>query len=284
MRRNKLQKNVRLSFLLIFISFVPLLYIWLMYLYPWFFQNSNEADNFAMIDWVASRWPRVRSLWNNWQSFNGGILGGLLALIASGIVFYISIHIDNRNRKRLLFAERTFLAESLSENFLPYFKTCVRFLKLLERMRRSDGTFDTSRPLQFVLPNAPKDKDTFVRCMTVSEGDNAEFISGYILKMQICHARFRETKEAFGAFGLVITTSTINTHIFDLVELFAMTGKLMQYARGHSDCLNLVYGDFFNAMQSSNLNITDLADDYKVDSYIKAVLKNSWSPMPIAFS
>ncbi|WP_106228245.1 hypothetical protein [Jezberella montanilacus] len=238
---------------------------------------------FLPIDWITSHWPYVRSIWFNWQSFNGGVIGGLLALIASGVVFYVSIHVDNKNRKRLLFAERTFLAESLSENFLPYFKTCVLFLNVVENRRSFDGTFDQSTSLPFELPRAPRDKETFVRCISVSDGENAEFISGYILKLQIFHARLRTTNEAFGKQGLVITSSNIRSCIFDLVELFAMTGKLMQHARGHSDSLHLNYEDFYNGMQSSNLDITSLADDYEADGYIKTVLKRGWSPMPIAF-
>jgi hypothetical protein len=160
---------------------------------------------------------------------------------------------------------------------------CRQFLATIDARRKSDGTFDKSQPLRFVLPLSPKDKETFVRCISVSEGSNAKFIAGYILKLQICHARMRSTNDAFGALGLVFTTSDMRSHIFDLLELFAMTGKLMQYARGHFDGLDLSYEDFYNAMQSSNLNITTLAEDYEVERYVKAVIKRGWSSTPIAF-
>ena len=258
-------------------------YIVLMYVYPWATPSSNENYWFVPLDWIASRWPHVRSVWHNWQSFNGGVIGGLLALIASGAVFYVSIHIDNKNRKRLLFAERTFLAESLSEHFLPYFKICSQFLTAVDTKRKSDGTFDTSQPLRFILPPSPRDKETFVRCISVSEGENAKFIAGYILKLQIFYARLRSTNEAFGQLEFLITDLDMRSHIFDLIELFAMTGKLMQYARGYCDSLDLSYEDFYNAMQSSNLNITTLGEDYEVDIYVRAAVKRGWSPTPLAF-
>eukprot|EP01037_Dinobryon_pediforme_P003964 gene3964-4014_t len=56
-----------------------------MYAYPWIASSPREMFWFLPIDWITSHWPYVRSIWFNWQSFNGGVIGGLLALIASGV-------------------------------------------------------------------------------------------------------------------------------------------------------------------------------------------------------
>ena len=254
-------------------------YCLLMYVYPFFEPILKPLLPSVFVDEV---WVNVRRVWYNWQGFNAGITGGLVSGVLAMVgVYYTTNYLDDGKRRRALIAEKTFLAATLSQQFMPYFTFCgTTFLSTLGKKSNNQyKTFDQSSGLDLMFPKFPEAKESFVNCMSLAPYEISEFIAGFILKLQIFHARIEQTNNAFPSNGQIIHRGDFRGHILDLIELYAMTAKLMAYARGHTQQLTLTIEDFYEAAQSSRLGVSALYEDTDVEQLVKKAFDAGWTPM-----
>jgi hypothetical protein len=238
-------------------------YIIAMGIYPWFHGN----------------WDHVHAVWEHWQSLNGGIIGGILAITASIIAFSISIIQERHKRQRQFLSYRAESLEVLS-NFIVYFKECFEYLeyawRVLDQIEKNE-TIDYLETSFFHKPESPQYKDTFTPYIATAEGEIDKYLRRFLIKLQIFKSRMRTVMEFMtpsserpGKSSTFLTHQNILTYLVDLAELHAMVGKLMVYAREdqHPESLNwdrdlkLVLADFWTAFSLHNLgNVIEDADE-----------------------
>ena len=274
---------------LIFLG-VVLLYFLIMFGYP------ILKSEFPAAALSGSNFVHLREFWNKWQSLNGGIIGGLLTVLASIIAFYLlRKHEENKAKNTARFAKAA-LTVTLSEFFAFFNESASLLISLWNKASVANdasmkliGDADFNPPNLF-LPQLPEYKDTFRSFFIDLDNEEiCEYLASFIEKLQIFTSRLRSTAPSAGTNGSgtirqIFIPSNIWVCAIDLAELHAMASKLMYYARvkkslyasEFSGDLRLRLEDFTSAF--SLLDLEDLEEDSEgfITRVINARLEADW--------
>lgn len=257
---------------------------------------------FAMVihPLVYGNWDHVHSVWENWQSLNGGILGGMLAIAASIIAFSISSYHESNKKQRQFLSYRAESIQVLSD-FFAYFKQSFNLLQLAWSYLRKGENFNTDSShwiLPVTMPQLPDYTKTFTPYIAAAEGEIDKYLRRFLIKLQIFNSRLMTVCDDVNQQHAGRQTSTVTriipinilTYLVDLAELFAMAGKLIAYAREDNDTdnldwhkdLKLVSADFQNAFSIHDCEEliedanTYFGDSYSVESAVVSRIKKEW--------
>lgn len=211
-------------------------------------------------------WNYIQEVWDRWQTFNAG----MLAFIAAVITFNIASFNSEQLRSRKFKVAKAALPATLSD-FYQYFKSSANILKKVWYARNDDSHTDKEKNvIDDELPKIPEYKDSINSAIENADDNVSKYLSNYLIKLQIFHARLRQTLESIkpdsGIFHLSLNTVE---YIYNLAELYAMTSRLIEFAR-EDQPLNdskLSWNDFKNAY--SLLEFDEICDDSELELITK---------------
>lgn len=211
-----------------------LIYIFSMFVYPWFCDGA--------------KWACVQNTWDRWQGLNVGVL----AFASSIIAFSISRYNAQKQKERDFLAAKAFLPNSLSE-LCDYFSACASLLEEAWRLGGEDRS-------KLVVPELPESyKEVFGNCIRYSESDVGDYLTNILVNLQINHSRLKAFSDRLSASDKI----NIITYVYRLGELQALVNRLFPYARNMQkfDAGHLEWEDFRNAYS----NFFTFYEDFSVD-------------------
>lgn len=205
----------------IFLSILFSFYLISMFLYPWF--NGG--------------WKHVHAVWYDWQALNVG----LLAFASTLILFNISRSQTLKQNQRELIATRAFMPEALSE-LNEYCKSMVGLMIHIHeayeaKENENTGLLNSLMAKQVHLPSQPtKYKEIFSKCISLAEGDLAEYLSYILNCFQIQNSRLLGMYEYYnGTSQTIHTTHNSLAGLMRMCELHELINNLYSFARGEEE-------------------------------------------------
>ncbi len=218
------------------------------------------AFGMVVYPWIDGglNWAHVHAVWMDWQTLNVGVL----AFASSLIAFNISRYHTNQQRQREFIAARAFLPEALSE-LMSYFHESARVLTGAFAFISRDQA-DSEPPQSNERPVPPEGyREVFSRCISLAEADVAAHLSYILMRMQIHNARITGlVDEQRPGRRVVVLRSNVVSYLYSLAELYALTAKVFDYARGLEPFKKerLKWEDFRNAYFNLDIDFEEIED------------------------
>ncbi len=236
-----------------------LIYIFSMFLYPWFDKEWN--------------WQHVQNVWDRWQGLNVG----MLAFISSVIAFSISKYHVEKQREREFMAVRSYLPLSLSE--------LQEYLYSSSAILRSAWESLSAKKLPEFNPiYLPKESILiFENCIKLGDTEIGDHLSKILTKLQVFNSRINSIKQSksnetqtFINYMTSTTHRNLLVYFYNLGEITSMVAKSYAIGRGKDD-LNLsnpVWEDFINAYQQLDIVPENyIADKDSLETLTKRLIK-----------
>lgn len=201
---------------------------------------------------VSSKWIYVQDVWNNWQTFNVGVI----ALFSSVLAIETTIYSENKQRQRNFQAAKAFLPDGLSD-LKSYYRSSADTYHNAEYFLSGRTNNLLSKDLN--PPTAYK--TIFVECIRYAEPELSQYLANILVLLQVHNSRleyYRNNafKQGFPAKGCLVED------VIRLAELDALTDKLFKFARGEAEFNQdkLTISDY----QNSYLSLGICEDDYTI--------------------
>lgn len=167
-------------------------------------------------------WQYIQNVWDRWQGFNVGVL----ALLSSWAVFYITTYRDKVREDREFKAAIAKLPSALSD-LCEYLKQSADFYK------KAWEAIDTNKNFNEVLPQQPEHyKQDISDCIVYAPPEVADWMRSILGEMQVHNARVRDLKNEIDASNRSFMDShNLLGYIYRLATVRAMIERLFPYTR-----------------------------------------------------
>lgn len=167
-----------------------------------------------------------------WQTQISGFIAIAAALIGAAVILHqTDIHrrSEKMRRERRADALRTVLPIALMELSNYAARSVVRLSELLAR-----STTDPIVEPDFRVPQLPDGTlPTLIELITVLDTEHSKPIKTLVGKIQIHHARMRDTRtRAKNDDGNILLRQNVISRMVDAIEIYARCDMLFRYARG----------------------------------------------------
>lgn len=218
---------------------VVILYLVGMFAYPWIAGHGT--------------WIHVQDVWDRWQALNVG----MLAFVASLVVFSMSRYNAEMQRQRDFLAAKAFLPAALSA-LIEYFKGSASTLVFAWSEREGGGP-------ERQRPELPEDyKEVFGQCIRYAATEVGHRMAYILARLQVHDARLRDlTDQLYMSAHYRPDRTNLIPYLYRLGELQAQVNKLFDFARGEGnfDPDPLTWEDYRSAYTNLDIQIADMLID-----------------------